>query len=117
MDNYINPMECVVRLAQFHGVYSERRFLPSRYMVSADVLADKIAEIVSECRKGNKINAIKVMCEITGLPLMESKNAIEKVCSPYPASSAFPPPFLSKQELHDAAFYIRKAADILEGKG
>ena len=91
--NHSGLTDCVVRLAQFHGVYSERRFLPSRYMVSADVLADKIAEIVSECRKGNKINAIKVMREITGLGLMDSKNAIDKVCSPLVVSpSTYPAP-------------------------
>ncbi|MCW1431523.1 ribosomal protein L7/L12 [Novosphingobium sp. JCM 18896] len=56
---------------------------PARPVATArapsDLAPDKLAEIRGELARGNKINAIKLMREATGLGLAEAKQAVESL--------------------------------------
>jgi len=45
----------------------------------ADLPSDRLAEIRDELAQGNKINAIKLMRDATGLGLAEAKQAVESL--------------------------------------
>lgn len=56
----------------------------SRHLSPED-MAKKIGEVVLQARYGNKINAIKIIREITGAGLKEAKDGYEVSDSPNPS--------------------------------